>query len=183
MHTHWRNCLSVTSRSHRNYRITSIKATSELSVQYGDCFVLAYASCLPRMRGRIFSISLFFFLTDANADERNKIDTSEEHSRDLHARHREREFIWCAKRGREFDIARNESFQLGRTSSERHTHTHTHIILFSLYLLSFGFFYCVIYALCLSIRAHHIESLIVRPTKKSEKSSIWKTKLFYLSQQ
>ncbi len=76
------------------------------------------------MRGRIFSLSLFSF-TDANADERKKIDTSEEHSRDLHARHREKEreregkeSIWYAKRGREFDIAHNESFQLGLTSSE-----------------------------------------------------------------
>jgi hypothetical protein len=37
---------------------------------------------------------------DANADERNKIDTSEEHSRDLHARKRERE-IYMVREERE----------------------------------------------------------------------------------
>jgi hypothetical protein len=61
------------------------------------------------MQGGIFSLPLFPF-TDANADERSKIDTSEEHSRDLHASHEERErererekkrkSIWCGKRER-----------------------------------------------------------------------------------
>jgi hypothetical protein len=79
------------------------------------------------MRGGIFSLPLFPF-TDANADERSKIDTSEEHSRDLHASHEERERerrrenLFGAGNEREFDIARNELFQLGRTSSETHTH-------------------------------------------------------------
>jgi hypothetical protein len=72
---------------------------------------------------------------------------------------RERENLYGTRREREsegeFDIARNESFQLGRTSSETHTHTHTQHSLFPI-SLSFGFFYCVVYALCLSSRAEHI---------------------------
>ncbi len=98
------------------------------------------------------SSPLFLSFTNANADERNKIDTSEEHSRDLHARQRERERqrvdVVREMGEREFDIARNESFQLGRTSSE------THIILFSLYLYRLASL-IVLYMLCVC-RAEHI---------------------------
>ncbi len=60
----------------------------------------------------------------------------------------------------------------------RDAHTHIQHPLFPL-SLSFGFFYCIIYALCLSSRAHRIELLIVGPTKKSEKSAIQEAKFFF----
>ncbi len=133
-------------------------------MQYGDCFVSAYTSCLPRVRGRIF-LSSPLWMPMLMKETRL---TRQKSIAEICTREREREkSIWCGKRGREFDIAHNESFQLGRTSSETHTH---HSL--SPLSLSFGSFYCVVYALCLSSRAHHIELLIVRPTKKNEKSTI-----------
>ncbi len=112
-------------------------------MQFGDCFVSAYTSWLSRMWGRIISLPFVSF-TDANTDERNKIDTSEEHSRDLHTRQiereRERENLYGARRDREnFDVARKESFQLGRTSSE----THTSFYFPSIFIVWLLLLYCI----------------------------------------
>jgi hypothetical protein len=93
-------------------------------------------------------------------------------------RERRRENLFGAGNEREFDIARNELFQLGRTSSE--THTHPSSSFSSIFIVWLLLFYCVVSALCLSNLAHHIVLLTVRPTKKSEKSAIWKVKLLYL---
>jgi hypothetical protein len=120
---------------------------------------------------------------DANADERNKIDTPEEHSKDLHANHSERERgrIYLMREERERILTlRATSRSSWAVRVQRRTYIQHS---FSPLSLSFGFFHCVVYALCLSSRAHRIELLIVRPMKKSEKSAIWKAKFFFLSQQ
>ena len=94
-------------------------------------------------------------------------------------RESEAESLCGAGRGRE-----RENLTLratNRSSWAVRVQRHTHHSLFPL-SLSFGFFHCVVYALCLSSRTHHIDLLIVRPTKKSEKSALWKAKVCCLSQ-
>lgn len=73
----------------------------------------------------------------------------------------------CYGKGkREFNIAHNHSFQLSYTRSATHTHTHRQHSPSPLPSSSLGFFFCIIDALCLSSRTHHLELLIVHPTKK-----------------
>jgi hypothetical protein len=90
-----------------------------------------------------------------------------------HARDRARENLYRTEREREreFYIARYESFQLVRTSSE--TRTQGAFFFFSPSLsfsfFFFFFFYCVISSSCLSSRTHRIELLIVRPTDEKER--------------
>jgi hypothetical protein len=94
-------------------------------------------------------------------------------------RERERERIYMVRE----EIERILTLRAkSRSSWAVRVQRHIHHSIFPL-SLSFVFFYCIVYALPLSSRAHQTDLLVIRSTKKSEKSTIWKTKLFYLSQQ
>ena len=63
----------------------------------------------------------------------------------------------------------------------RDIHKYSHITFSPLLLsLSFGFFCCIIDGLCLSSRIHHIELLIVHPTKKEREFSIVSLDVTYM---
>ncbi len=96
-------------------------------MQYGDCFVSAYTSCLPRVRGRIFlSSPLWMPMLMKETRLTRQKSIAEICTRE---RERERNLYGAGREGENLTLRTTS-----RSSWAVRVQRHTHIILFSLYL-------------------------------------------------